>query len=75
MGWQPLKRQGAARDIGNGALYFASDRSLQASGQALSGDGGLSAGDPGNLHSLGIDDSIDEPLAAPALAPVPAPKA
>jgi NAD(P)-dependent dehydrogenase (short-subunit alcohol dehydrogenase family) len=46
MGWQPLKRQGAAHDIGNGALYFASDRSAQVTGQVLSIDGGATCGDP-----------------------------
>jgi NAD(P)-dependent dehydrogenase (short-subunit alcohol dehydrogenase family) len=46
MGWQPLKRQGAARDIGNGALYFASDRSAQVTGQVLAIDGGATCGDP-----------------------------
>lgn len=45
MNWQPLKRQGAARDIGNGALYFASDRSAQVTGQVLSIDGGATCGD------------------------------
>jgi NAD(P)-dependent dehydrogenase (short-subunit alcohol dehydrogenase family) len=45
MNWQPLKRQGAARDIGNGALYFASDRSAQVTGQILAIDGGATCGD------------------------------
>ncbi len=45
MGWQPLKRQGAARDIGNGALYLASDRSAQVTGQILAIDGGATCGD------------------------------
>ncbi|MCX7864474.1 MAG: SDR family oxidoreductase [Novosphingobium sp.] len=45
MGYQPLKRQGVARDIGNGALYFASDRSAQVTGQILAIDGGATCGD------------------------------
>lgn len=46
MNWQPLKRQGAPRDIANGALYFGSDRSAQVTGQVLSIDGGATCGDP-----------------------------
>lgn len=46
MGWQPLKRQGSPRDIAGGAVYFASDRSAQVTGQILSIDGGATAGDP-----------------------------
>ena len=46
MGWQPLKRQGSPRDIADGALYFASDRSAQVTGQVLAIDGGATAGDP-----------------------------
>ena len=46
MGWQPLKRQGSPRDIASGAVYFASDRSAQVTGQILSIDGGATAGDP-----------------------------
>ncbi len=46
MNWQPLKRQGAGRDIANGMLYFASDRSAQVTGQVLAIDGGATAGDP-----------------------------
>lgn len=46
MNWQPLKRQGNPRDIANGALYFASDRAAQVTGQVLSIDGGATAGDP-----------------------------
>ncbi|MEZ5743696.1 MAG: glucose 1-dehydrogenase [Sphingomonadaceae bacterium] len=46
MAWQPLKRQGDPRDIANGMLYFASDRSAQVTGQVLSIDGGATAGDP-----------------------------
>lgn len=46
MGWQPLKRQAASRDIGNGALYFASERAAQVTGQVLAIDGGATCGDP-----------------------------
>ena len=46
MDWQPFKRQGTPRDIANGMLYFASDRSAQVTGQVLSIDGGATAGDP-----------------------------
>ena len=45
MNFQPLKRQGQPRDIGNAALFLASDRSLQITGQVLSVDGGATAGD------------------------------
>ena len=48
---QPLARHGKSRDCAQAALYFASDRSLQVSGQALAVDGGISAGDPINLHA------------------------
>jgi len=48
MSRQPLKRQGQSRDIGHAALFFASDRSLQVTGQVLSVDGGASVGDPRN---------------------------
>jgi NAD(P)-dependent dehydrogenase (short-subunit alcohol dehydrogenase family) len=41
---QPLKRQGQPRDIGQAALFFASDRSAQITGQVLSVDGGATAG-------------------------------
>ena len=44
MGWQPLKRQGSARDIAEAALFLASDRSRQVSGQVLSVDGAATAG-------------------------------
>jgi NAD(P)-dependent dehydrogenase (short-subunit alcohol dehydrogenase family) len=44
MGWQPLKRQGSPRDIAEAALFLASDRSRQISGQVLSVDGGATAG-------------------------------
>ncbi|HMO09293.1 MAG TPA: SDR family oxidoreductase [Paracoccaceae bacterium] len=46
MGLQPVKRQGHGRDIANGALYFASDRSAQVTGQILAIDGGATVGDP-----------------------------
>lgn len=44
MGWQPLKRQGSPRDIAEAALFLASDRSAQISGQILSIDGAATAG-------------------------------
>jgi NAD(P)-dependent dehydrogenase (short-subunit alcohol dehydrogenase family) len=44
MGWQPLKRQGSPRDIAEAALFFASDRSRQVSGQVLAVDGAATAG-------------------------------
>ncbi len=46
MGYQPLKRQGSARDIGEAALWFASDRSAQVTAQILSVDAGATAGSP-----------------------------
>jgi len=46
MNWQPLKRQGSPRDIAQGMLYFASDRSPQVTGQVLAVDGGATCGDP-----------------------------
>ena len=45
MNYQPLKRQGQPSDIGNAAMFLASDRSLQITGQVLSVDGGATAGD------------------------------
>lgn len=44
MGWQPLKRQGSARDIAEAALFLAGDRSRQVSGQVLAVDGAATAG-------------------------------
>ena len=41
---QPLKRQGKPKDIGQAALFVASDRSAQITGQVLSVDGGATAG-------------------------------
>lgn len=49
MDWQPLKRQGAPRDIGQTALFLGSDRSQQMTGQTLTVDGGAATGD---CHSL-----------------------
>ncbi len=46
---QPLKRQGWPSDIAQTALFLASDRSQQVTGQVLSIDGGATAGDS---HSL-----------------------
>ncbi len=43
---QPLKRQGSPNDIAQAALYFASDRSQQTTGQVMAVDGGATAGDP-----------------------------
>lgn len=45
MARQPLKRQGRATDIANAALYLASDRSAQVTGQQVSVDGGYTVGD------------------------------
>jgi NAD(P)-dependent dehydrogenase (short-subunit alcohol dehydrogenase family) len=45
MGFQPLKRQATPRDIGEAALWFASDRSPQVTGQIMSVDGGATIGD------------------------------
>lgn len=45
MNFQPLKRQGQSRDIGQAAVFLGSDRSLQITGQVLSVDGGATAGD------------------------------
>ncbi len=45
MNFQPLKRQGQSRDIGQAAVFFGSDRSLQITGQVLAVDGGATAGD------------------------------
>lgn len=45
MNYQPLKRQGQPSDIGNAVMFLASDRSLQITGQAISVDGGATAGD------------------------------
>jgi NAD(P)-dependent dehydrogenase (short-subunit alcohol dehydrogenase family) len=46
MGYQPLKRQGAARDIAEAALFFASERSAQVTAQIMAVDGGATAGSP-----------------------------
>lgn len=45
---QPLKRTGAPRDVGQAALFFASDRSVQITGTVMAIDGGITAGDPVN---------------------------
>lgn len=45
MAFQPLQRQGDPRDIGNAAMFLASDRSAQVSGQVLSVDGGSASCD------------------------------
>jgi len=49
---QPLKRQGAPRDVGNAALFLGSDRSIYVTGQVLAVDGGCTAGDPVNLNAV-----------------------
>ena len=49
MGWQPLKRQGSPLDIAQSALFLASDRAQQITGQMLSVDGGATAGDVRSL--------------------------
>ena len=46
MGYQPLKRQGAPRDIAEAALWFASDRSAQVTAQIMAVDAGATAGIP-----------------------------
>ena len=45
---QPLKRQGAPRDVAQAALYLAGERSVQVTGMVLPVDGGTVAGDPVN---------------------------
>lgn len=49
---QPLKRQGAPRDVAYAALYFGSDRSAQVTGTVLAVDGGTTAGDAVNLMTM-----------------------
>jgi NAD(P)-dependent dehydrogenase (short-subunit alcohol dehydrogenase family) len=49
---QPLKRQGAPRDVGNTVLFLASDRAAQVTGQVIAVDGGVTAGDPINLNAI-----------------------
>lgn len=46
---QPLKRQGHAIDIAQGALFLGSDRAAQISGLIMPIDAGATAGDPVNL--------------------------
>jgi NAD(P)-dependent dehydrogenase (short-subunit alcohol dehydrogenase family) len=46
---QPLKRQGHAIDIAQGAMFLASDRAQQISGLIMPIDAGATAGDPVNL--------------------------
>jgi NAD(P)-dependent dehydrogenase (short-subunit alcohol dehydrogenase family) len=55
MSVQPLKRQGEPRDIGQAALFLASDRSRQVSGQILSVDGAATAGDARSLIQAIMD--------------------
>lgn len=40
MNWQPLKRQGAPRDIAEAVVFLCGDRSRQVTGQIMSVDGG-----------------------------------
>ena len=49
---QPLKRQGRPVDVANAALFLASDRSAQVTGQVIGVDGGVTAGNPINLNAL-----------------------
>lgn len=49
---QPLKRQGAPRDVANTVLFLASDRAAQVTGQVIAVDGGVTAGDPINLNAM-----------------------
>jgi NAD(P)-dependent dehydrogenase (short-subunit alcohol dehydrogenase family) len=42
---QPLQRQGSTTDVAQAALFLASNRSLQITGQVLTVDGGATAGD------------------------------
>jgi len=43
---QPLARKGTAVDVANTAVYLASDRSAQVTGQVIAVDGGTSVGPP-----------------------------
>ena len=43
---QPLQRQGSPRDVGNAAVFLASDRAAQITGIVLPVDGGTTAGPP-----------------------------
>lgn len=52
---QPLKRQGSPRDVANTALFLASERSAQISGQVIAVDGAITAGDPTNLHAMLVE--------------------
>jgi NAD(P)-dependent dehydrogenase (short-subunit alcohol dehydrogenase family) len=45
MGRQPLKRQASPSDVAQTALFLASDRSRQITGQVIAVDGGATAGD------------------------------
>jgi NAD(P)-dependent dehydrogenase (short-subunit alcohol dehydrogenase family) len=49
MSRQPLKRQGRPEDIAQAAVFLASDRSQQITGQTLSIDAGATAGDAVSL--------------------------
>jgi NAD(P)-dependent dehydrogenase (short-subunit alcohol dehydrogenase family) len=43
---QPLQRQGSPRDVGNAAVFLASERAAQITGIVLPVDGGTTAGPP-----------------------------
>jgi NAD(P)-dependent dehydrogenase (short-subunit alcohol dehydrogenase family) len=49
---QPLRRKGTPRDVANTALFLASDRAAQVTGQVIAVDGGVTAGDPINLNAM-----------------------
>jgi NAD(P)-dependent dehydrogenase (short-subunit alcohol dehydrogenase family) len=52
---QPLKRRGSPRDLGNAALFFASDRSTYVTGQVIAVDGGVTAGNAFNQNKMLVD--------------------
>jgi NAD(P)-dependent dehydrogenase (short-subunit alcohol dehydrogenase family) len=49
MAHQPLKRQGAGRDIAQAALFLGSDRSAYITGQIIAADAGATAGNVSNI--------------------------
>jgi NAD(P)-dependent dehydrogenase (short-subunit alcohol dehydrogenase family) len=49
MAHQPLKRQGAGRDIAQLALFLGSDRSAYITGQIIAADAGATAGNVSNI--------------------------
>jgi NAD(P)-dependent dehydrogenase (short-subunit alcohol dehydrogenase family) len=52
---QPLKRRGSPRDLGNAALFFASDRSTYVTGQVIAVDGGVTAGNAFNQNRMLVE--------------------